>query len=117
VAITGAIHGRLQQLRARRTENSARTWSITPALTKQAAIGGTGSTAVGKLPSFPGSPNVEGDLIQAMLANPHLQVEVENGIYDLGNAVLCHRIHDEHLRPAGKTAEEHPPTVLRRPAI
>src|SRR6267378_2109308 len=32
---------------------------------------------------FPGSPNVEGDLIQAMLANPHLQVEVENGLYDL----------------------------------
>jgi len=33
--------------------------------------------AAEKISVFPGSPNVEGDLIQAMLANPHLQVEVE----------------------------------------
>jgi carboxypeptidase C (cathepsin A) len=32
---------------------------------------------------FPGSPNVEGDLVGAMIANPHLKIEVENGIYDL----------------------------------
>jgi len=32
---------------------------------------------------FPGSPNVEADLIQALMTNPRLQVEVENGLYDL----------------------------------
>src|SRR5260370_5020814 len=31
---------------------------------------------------FPGSPHLEGDLIQATLPNPHPQVHVENGIYD-----------------------------------
>ena len=30
---------------------------------------------------------VEGDLIQAMLTNPHLQIEVENGLYDLATDV------------------------------
>src|ERR1700687_506824 len=33
---------------------------------------------------FPGSPNVEGDLVQALLANPHLDVEGENGFYEMG---------------------------------
>ncbi|HSP06138.1 MAG TPA: peptidase S10, partial [Acidobacteriota bacterium] len=32
---------------------------------------------------FPGAPNVEGDLVQALLTNSHLQVEVENGLFDL----------------------------------
>jgi carboxypeptidase C (cathepsin A) len=32
---------------------------------------------------FPGSPNVEADLAQAMIANPHLRVQVNIGIYDL----------------------------------
>jgi len=32
---------------------------------------------------FPGSPNVEADLAQAMIANPHLRVQVHIGIYDL----------------------------------
>ena len=46
---------------------------------------------------FPGSPNVEGDLIQAMLANPHLQVEVENGIYDLATPFFATEYTMEHL--------------------
>jgi carboxypeptidase C (cathepsin A) len=46
---------------------------------------------------FPGSPNVEGDLIQAMLANPHLQVEVENGIYDLATPFYATEYTMEHL--------------------
>src|SRR5258708_24075800 len=32
---------------------------------------------------FPGAPNVDGDLVQAILTTPHLQIEVENGLYDL----------------------------------
>jgi carboxypeptidase C (cathepsin A) len=46
---------------------------------------------------FPGSPNVEGDLIQAMLTNPHLQVEVENGLYDLATPFLATEYTFDHL--------------------
>src|SRR6202171_1831432 len=46
---------------------------------------------------FPGSPNVEGDLIQAMLANPHLHVEVENGLYDLATPFMATEYTMEHL--------------------
>jgi len=46
---------------------------------------------------FPGSPNVEGDLIQAMLANPHLRIEVENGLYDLATPFFATEYTMEHL--------------------
>ena len=46
---------------------------------------------------FPGSPNVEGDLVQAMLTNPHLKVEVENGIYDLATPFFATEYTMEHL--------------------
>jgi carboxypeptidase C (cathepsin A) len=46
---------------------------------------------------FPGSPNVEGDLIQALLTNPHLQVEVENGLYDLATPFVATEYTMEHL--------------------
>jgi carboxypeptidase C (cathepsin A) len=46
---------------------------------------------------FPGSPNVEGDLIQAMLTNPHLQVEVENGLYDFATPFYATEYTMEHL--------------------
>ena len=46
---------------------------------------------------FPGSPNVEGDLIQAMLTNPHLQIEVENGLYDLATPFFATEYTMEHL--------------------
>jgi carboxypeptidase C (cathepsin A) len=46
---------------------------------------------------FPGAPNVEGDLIQAMITNPHLQVEVENGIYDLATPFFATEFTMEHL--------------------
>jgi carboxypeptidase C (cathepsin A) len=46
---------------------------------------------------FPGSPNVEGDLIQAMIANAHLQVEVENGLYDLATPFYATEFTMEHL--------------------
>jgi len=46
---------------------------------------------------FPGSPNVEADLIGAMLANPHLKIEVENGIYDLATPFLATEQTMDHL--------------------
>jgi carboxypeptidase C (cathepsin A) len=46
---------------------------------------------------FPGSPNVEGDLVQAMLTNPHLKVEVENGLYDLATPFFATEYTMEHL--------------------
>jgi len=46
---------------------------------------------------FPGSPNVEGDLVQALLANPHLHVEVENGYYDMATPFFATEYTMEHL--------------------
>ncbi|HXL20875.1 MAG TPA: peptidase S10 [Candidatus Dormibacteraeota bacterium] len=46
---------------------------------------------------FPGSPNVEGDLIQALLTNPRLQVEVENGLYDLATPFYATEYTMDHL--------------------
>jgi carboxypeptidase C (cathepsin A) len=46
---------------------------------------------------FPGSPNVEGDLVGAMLANPHLKIEVENGIYDLATPFFATEQTMDHL--------------------
>ena len=46
---------------------------------------------------FPGSPNVEGDLVQALLANPHLKVEVENGYYDMATPFFATEYTMEHL--------------------
>jgi carboxypeptidase C (cathepsin A) len=45
---------------------------------------------------FPGSPNVENDLTEALISNAHLQVQVENGLYDLATPffgteyTMCH---------------------------
>ena len=46
---------------------------------------------------FPGSPNVMGDLVQALLANPHLHVEVENGLYDLATPFFATEYTMDHL--------------------
>ncbi len=46
---------------------------------------------------FPGSPNVEGDLIEAMMTNPHLQVEVHNGLYDLATPFFATEYTMDHL--------------------
>jgi carboxypeptidase C (cathepsin A) len=46
---------------------------------------------------FPGSPNVEGDLAQALLSNPHLQVEVENGYFDMATPFFATEYTMEHL--------------------
>jgi carboxypeptidase C (cathepsin A) len=46
---------------------------------------------------FPGAPNVEGDLIDALLTNPHLQVEVHNGLYDLATPFFATEYTMDHL--------------------
>jgi len=46
---------------------------------------------------FPGAPNVEEDMVEALVTNPHLQVEVENGIYDLATPFLATEYTMKHL--------------------
>ncbi|MFZ0640017.1 MAG: hypothetical protein WA020_13840 [Candidatus Acidiferrales bacterium] len=46
---------------------------------------------------FPGAPNVEPDLVQALISNPDLHVEVENGIYDLATPFFETEYTMDHL--------------------
>jgi carboxypeptidase C (cathepsin A) len=46
---------------------------------------------------FPGAPNVEGDLAQALTSNTHLQVQVENGLYDLATPFFATEYTMDHL--------------------
>ena len=46
---------------------------------------------------FPGSPNVEDDLIAAMLFNTHLQVQVENGYFDMATPFFATEWTMDHL--------------------
>jgi len=46
---------------------------------------------------FPGAPNVEGELTQAMIANPRLLVQVENGYYDMATPFFATEHTMEHL--------------------
>jgi carboxypeptidase C (cathepsin A) len=46
---------------------------------------------------FPGSPSVEEDLISALLSSPKLQVEVENGYYDMATPFFATEYTMDHL--------------------
>ncbi|HUJ30880.1 MAG TPA: hypothetical protein VLY23_06335 [Candidatus Acidoferrum sp.] len=46
---------------------------------------------------FPGAPNVEGDLAQAMITNPRLLVQVENGYYDFATPFFATEYTMSHL--------------------
>jgi carboxypeptidase C (cathepsin A) len=46
---------------------------------------------------FPGTPNVGPDLAQAMITNPKLLVQVENGYYDLATPFFATEFTMEHL--------------------
>jgi carboxypeptidase C (cathepsin A) len=46
---------------------------------------------------FPGAPNVDQDLAQAMITNPRLLVQVENGYYDLATPFFATEFTMEHL--------------------
>ena len=47
---------------------------------------------------FPGAPNVQGDLVQAMIANPSMVVQVENGYYDMATPFFPAEFTMSHLR-------------------
>ncbi len=46
---------------------------------------------------FPSAPNVQDDLAQAMITNPNLQVEVENGYYDMATPFFETEFTMDHL--------------------
>lgn len=46
---------------------------------------------------FPGAPNVDQDLAQAMITNPRLLVQVENGYFDLATPFFATEFTMEHL--------------------
>jgi carboxypeptidase C (cathepsin A) len=46
---------------------------------------------------FPGAPNVESDLAQAMVTNPRLLVQVENGYYDMATPFFATEFTMTHL--------------------
>ena len=46
---------------------------------------------------FPSAPNVQGDLVQAMVANPHMVVQVENGYYDMATPFFPAEFTMSHL--------------------
>ncbi|HXW63086.1 MAG TPA: hypothetical protein VEJ45_10840 [Candidatus Acidoferrales bacterium] len=48
-------------------------------------------------PFFPGAPNVETDLIREMIQNPHLQVQVENGFFDMATPFFATEYTMDHL--------------------
>jgi carboxypeptidase C (cathepsin A) len=54
-------------------------------------------TGGGRNFGFPGSPNVMDDLVEAMITNPHLHVEVENGLYDLATPFFATEFTMNHL--------------------
>jgi carboxypeptidase C (cathepsin A) len=47
--------------------------------------------------SWPGAANVEGDLIREMIDNPHLQVQVENGFFDMATPFFATEYTMDHL--------------------
>jgi len=62
----------------------------------------------GEVNGDPVAPNVEGDLVQALLTNPHLQVQAENGLYDLATPFFATEYTMDHLElPAKLRANIH----------
>lgn len=47
---------------------------------------------------FPGAPNVEPDLVEAMVSNTHLKLQVENGLYDLATPFFATEYTMDHLK-------------------
>jgi carboxypeptidase C (cathepsin A) len=54
-------------------------------------------SAPGRMEFFPGLPNVEDDLIAALLSSPNLQVQVENGYFDMATPFLATEYTMDHL--------------------
>jgi hypothetical protein len=65
---------------------------------RQPATGGfPGAPATSGGGFFPGAPNVEADLAQAMVTNPRLLVQVENGYYDMATPFFATEFTTSHL--------------------
>ena len=70
-------------------------------LSQQAARNWDWKREGGRESEFPGSPNVENDLAEALISNAHLQVQVENGLYDLATPFFGTEYTMHHLRVPG----------------
>src|SRR5271155_2323567 len=46
---------------------------------------------------FPSAPNVEGDLVDALIDNPHMQVQVETGYFDMATPFFATEYTMDHL--------------------
>jgi carboxypeptidase C (cathepsin A) len=46
---------------------------------------------------FPGAPNVEEDLIEALIDNSHLRVQIENGYFDMATPFFATEHTADHL--------------------
>jgi carboxypeptidase C (cathepsin A) len=66
-------------------------------LNGQAARSWNWKHSIGRGFGFPGSPNVEADLRDAMIGNPHLKIQVENGYYDLATPFFATEHTMDHL--------------------
>jgi carboxypeptidase C (cathepsin A) len=53
--------------------------------------------AAGRGGFFPSAPNVQNDLVQAMIANPNMVVQVENGYYDMATPFFPAEFTMSHL--------------------
>ncbi len=63
----------------------------------QALSGGFPGAPSGRGGFFPGAPNTQGDLAQAMITNPRLLVQVENGYYDMATPFFATEFTMGHL--------------------
>jgi len=64
---------------------------------RQPQMGGFPGAPVTTGSFFPGAPNVESDLAQAMVTNPKLLVQVENGYYDMATPFFATEFTMSHL--------------------
>jgi len=63
--------------------------------------------SAGGTPSFfPSAPNVEGDLVEALINNPHLQVQVETGYFDMATPFFATEYTMDHLGLPGKLRDQ-----------
>jgi carboxypeptidase C (cathepsin A) len=46
---------------------------------------------------FPSAPNVEGDLLHELIDNPHLQIQVENGYFDMATPFFATEYTMDHV--------------------
>ena len=90
------LHRRLQQLRARRTKSRSGTAlrGSQRRSRRQLGLETRGPQGGGFSPA---PPNVAGDLINALMANPHLHVQVENGFFDMATPFFATEYTMDHL--------------------